>query len=144
MLSRNDSIEEEIGQLVERLEELSVEQKLVTKKLKRLRGELKGRRASSRVRKPSPTTINSTIKHNFRHSWYSDISGAAYTKGNAPEEEDIVRIVNTSKGQARLGKIIGFCKDGKVKVDTDQGSPIIRAPHNVMLVDREDEASSFY
>ena len=110
MSSRNDLIEEEIGQLVERLEELSVEQKLVTKKLKKLQGELKGRRASqsSRVRKSSPSTINSTIKYNFRHTWFSDISGEAYINGIVPEEEDIVRIVNPNKGQARLGKIIVF------------------------------------
>ena len=58
MSNRNDVIEEEIGQLVERLEELSVEQKLVTKKLKNLQGVLKGRRASqsSRVRKSSSST----------------------------------------------------------------------------------------
>jgi len=83
-------------------------------------------------------------KHKFRHTWFSDITGEAYTDGIAPEEKDIVRIVNPNKGQAKLGQIIGFCKDGKVKIDTDQASPIIRAPTNIRLLHREDEASSFF
>ena len=83
-------------------------------------------------------------KHKFRHTWFSDITGEAYTDGIAPEEEDIVRIVNPNKGQAKLGQIIGFCKDGKVKIDTDQETPIIRAPTNIRLLYREDEASSFF
>ena len=83
-------------------------------------------------------------KHKFRHTWFSDITGEAYTDGIAPEEKDIVRIVNPNKGQAKLGQIIGFCKDGKVKIDTDQVTPIIRAPTNIRLLYREDEASSFF
>ena len=95
-------------------------------------------------RKSSSSTTNSTTKYKFRHTWFSDISVEAYINGIVPEEEDIVRIVNPNKGQARLGKIIDFCKDGKIKVDTDQETPIIRAPKNVMLLSREDEASSYY
>ena len=95
-------------------------------------------------RKSSSSTINSATKYKFRHFWFSDITGEVYNDGIAPEEEDVVRIVNPNKGQAKLGKIIGFCKDGKVKIDTDQEAPIIRAPRNIRLLYREDEASSFY
>ena len=63
-------LEEEIRQLVNRLEALSAEQKLLTNKLKELQGRLKKERRlsqSGRVRNSISSTPISTAKHKFGH-----------------------------------------------------------------------------
>ena len=47
---------------------------------------------------------------------------------------DRVRIVNSKRGQAKIGVINGFSVDGKVKIDTNTGQVIIRMPKNICRI----------
>lgn len=164
-------MKEEIGRLIDRLKALNEEQTKVTEKLKELRETISCEdqpTPNTRTAKPSSALISPKAKSRFGpnyrtdisgteytdetcpnkfrfgHSYYTDISGTAYNDENFPREDDIVRIINPNRNQAKLGRIIGFCKDGGIKIDTHQDKTIIRAMKNVVLIDREDEASSYY
>ena len=147
MSNTNAEMKEEIGRLIDRLKALNEEQTKVTEKLKELRETISCEdqpTPNTRTAKPSSALISPMAKFRFGHNYYTDISGTAYDDETFPREDDIVRIINPNRNQAKLGRIIGFCKDGGIKIDTHQEKTIIRAMKNVVLIDREDDASSYY
>ena len=147
MSSHKVQLETEIEKLADRLESLCVEQTLVVKQLKKLKIQLaqeRRRSEESRDREfytppSSPKTKNKIRYYDFDKYRFRDISGTPYDREFRPEVEDIVRIIKPNKGQAKVGKIIGFCKDNKLKIDTHQEKTVIRESKNVMHVYREEK-----
>ena len=139
MSNGTERLENEIEKLADHLQSLCIEQSRIASKLKRLRGELaKERRSSIGSRTKGSPSSSSTDQsyYNFGHLRFRDISGIEYDNDIIPTIEDVVRIINPNQGQAEVGRVIGFCKDGKLKLDTYQGKPVIRAKKNVMHIYR--------
>ena len=104
-------MKEEIGRLIDRLKALNEEQTKVTEKLKELRETISCEdqpTPNTRTAKPSSALISLMAKFRFGHHYYRDISVIAYDDETFPREDDIVRIINPNRNQAKLGRIIGF------------------------------------
>ena len=147
MSNENGQIEKQIGELVKRLEKTLKEQTAIAQELKALKRKLGAKRRSesaNRIEVLRPSAPISPVSHKFGNLWFRDISGDTYSGELFPRELDVVRIVNPGKDQAELGQIIGFTKDGAIKIDTHQEKNVIRALKNIRHLTREDEASSYF
>ena len=55
-----------------------------------------------------------------------------YTSRYKPKKGHKVRILNPKASRKERGIIVGFCKNGQVKIDTEENLPlIIRSTHNI-------------
>ena len=143
MSNEQTKLEDEIQQLIGRLEHLSVEQRVVAKKLQELKGKLNQERRRSQGKRRRASGVRKTddqdlFMYDFGGYRFRDISGTTYRNADTPNVGDIVRIVNPDKYQVQVGRIVGCFKDKKVKIDTYQETPVIRAVKNIRFIDVED------
>ena len=135
-----ERIENEIKNLADQLESLCIQQSQVATKLKRLRGKLaQERRRSQESGVGSPSSTSGTSSESgyyyFENYRFRNITGKPYTNVFKPDVDHIVRIKNPGRDQKRVGRIIGFCKDGKAKINTHQQRSVIRATKNLVYID---------
>ena len=115
----------------------------MAKKLQVLKGKLNRERRCNQGKRRRASGVHKTddqdfFVYDFGGYRFRDISGTTYLNADTPNVGGIVRIVNPDKYQAQVGRIVGCCKDKKVKIDTYQETPVIRAVKNIRFIDVED------
>ena len=119
MSSNKDKAEllNEIEQLTRHLNRLSIEKEIIERKLLLAHDNLQ----------------NGTMEHVTNRNLpdlYKDHTNEYSTKKKL-EAGDFVQILNPKPGQEKYGRIVGFYKDGKVKICTEKQLIIRRLPHNI-------------
>ena len=135
----NSITDQTIEELIERFEQAQLEQsRVITELRSRVSANTREQHEGSR------TTTNSSTVLDESTDDLSDRSNPRgyerkYSRYFKPSIGDTIRIVNLNGGQHNKGRIRGFCRDGKARVDTGVGSKLVdRTISNIVFTTRPD------
>ena len=142
----DNDLDLEVQALTLQLQQLKVEQERLERQLSRVQNKIRrwGRKsAEGKSQGAVKTSRTSPVQSHVPSQVFEQSQGRqitrnglwvkeyTYSRIDAPEKGDHVRILNPKKGQCNIGIIIDFCNDGKVKILTDKNTIITRLPKNV-------------
>ena len=143
--------EDALHTLEELLRQLQIQQQEVINELREVRAELtqEGRRNHNVAVAVHARGTQGAVQHvaqqaarrvrtneRFRNVNRQELR---YTNEFTPRVNDQVRIRNPHAHQRSYGIVAGFCRDGKVKVDTGAGNIVIRKIENIICTHRYTE-----
>ena len=136
-MSQNKQIEyleERINELAKDLENINRSQGRMIKQLVKYQSRLQKYRRKNNRRSENKNDKCNQVSENVKDPCL--VQGyfeRPYTSKFVPKIGHHVRILKTNPGRDERGTIVGFCKDGKVKIDTNENlPPIIRSTKNIL------------
>ena len=128
MRNRDENLETELTTITEHLVQLRIQQDRLERRLTTIQEQI-----GTRDRGVNPPSKGVDQHHHDRTN--NNIVNVAReieynNSDNTPNIGDNMRIVNPKRGQQRFGVIVGFCRDGKLKVQTANREIITRLPKN--------------
>ena len=139
MSNDDKDLDLEVRKLTLQLQQIEVEQERIQRQLRRVQGQIKERneRASGENVQGSDKLNKAELWSNHRsrqpqrHQQPQRRFERPYDSVTSPRRGDWVRILNPRQEQLNIGVVVGFCTDGKVKVQTSDNNILTRQVRNV-------------